>query len=115
MDNALEAIRKSNQFLDERGIVADEILPHPDWTSRGYVFIVEKNSRYYILVNDKDLDLAFAWLRWGEERKEDIYDFTFGVPITRDEQKFQTVVGGRYICVLELESAFPAQQRRKSM
>lgn len=104
--NALEAINVAIEYLSERGQVPYEIIMHPTWTTRGYVFVVNYWDKRYIVVNRRDFDAAAMWLSMLDNG-EDLVDYCYGVPLIEDPVKFQAVRGGVYEWTLQLESVSP--------
>ena len=100
--NALEGIAKAVNFLRERGVVPEKVLLHPTFTTRNYVFIVEKDAKLYVIANSKDVDLAASLLIMNEA-SEDLTDYVHGVRLSESESEFISVNGGYYVWTLPLQ------------
>lgn len=90
------------QFLDETGRVAKAIVIHPNWTSRGYVFVSSAGGQIYMIANTADFNLACAQIMMKEE-PEDLYQYIFDVPVSQDESLLMKAIGGQYIWTLPLQ------------
>lgn len=99
--NALEAIQKGIEFLQERGRIANAIVVHPQWTTRGYVFVTESDNKAFLVVNSLDMTLAVAQMMM-KEQDIDLPSYTMGVPVTENTFDVQRAISGRYLWTFPL-------------
>lgn len=99
--NALDRIRDLIKEFHEKGCPIDEIVSHDRVVSRGYVFVVRKRDKCYIMVNPNDLTAAIANLYMGITTRH-IREYTMGVPINDDWQNAINVAQGVYECAFSV-------------
>lgn len=97
--NALDAINDAINFLKRRGTKI-VVTTHPQWTSRGYVFVTQVNKQGYIVANSYDVDIACAAAIMNNK---DIADYTYGIPIESNKDDFQVASSGVYLCSYPLQ------------
>ena len=69
------------------------ILTHEKWVARGYVYLVEYNSKFYMLVNKHDLEVAIAKLPSKTIENMDTSRI-FDVPVVEGADKLTEVMKG---------------------
>lgn len=86
------------EFLQERGRTPHFIAIHPEWTTRGYVFVTEAGNKCYIVCHSADFTNATARVIMEGRDLADEIDF----PVSEHEQDVQMAVCGQYLWTWEL-------------
>lgn len=98
--DALDAIKKCVELVQTREGKLVCIVVHPQWVSRGYVFLTQDNDKYYIATNTSDFEIALAKMYMSG--KEDISDRTYGFPISTHPVDANVALKGIYSWTLQL-------------
>lgn len=98
--DALQAIKKCVEWAQTGNKKLICVISHPQWVSRGYVFVTQDNDKYFIATNTNDLQLALAKLYMAGN--EDVSDYTYGFPISEHPVDANLALKGIYVWTLQL-------------
>lgn len=70
--------------------------------SRGYVFLVEHEQDYYVLVNALDMNVAIVRM-YNEESEKHISDYLHGVPLVESWMDAVRLSSGVFRCALQVK------------
>ena len=101
-------VRESKRLARKEGKKIEAIIVHRTMVVRDYMFLVELDGRYYILVNAHDLDLALA--RLPSKTIDGLDSRILDVPIIEEESRVFPVLGGVFKWACRLSS--PIQKSR---
>lgn len=90
--NLFSTIRYYKDRLKPHGL--EEIVSSRKSAARGYVFIVELDGKYYMLVNGNDLNVALSQLPSKTLDTINLSSRLLDVPITDSEHKAHSIQNG---------------------
>lgn len=82
-DRLRERLKKLNQIIVSRSYV-----------SRGYVFLIELDGKYYLLVNANDYHVALSHLPAASLDEVNLSSYIMGVPLVESENEALRVQTG---------------------
>jgi hypothetical protein len=91
-------------------LIEDLILRHPvqkvvtdvKTISRGYVFLVEHEHEYYVLVNALDMNIALVRM-YNDDTTKQLSDYLHGVPLVESWMDAARLSSGVFRCALQVQ------------
>jgi hypothetical protein len=90
--NIFEKIRRLTEYAKAQGRKVEEILVDSTWVVRGGIFLVEYETKFYIVMNKGDLMYAIAGLPAIEQAT--LQEHIFGISVWEDSYKTLRVMCG---------------------
>lgn len=90
--NLFEELRRIADLMRQKRRWVDEILIHRQFVARGYIYLVEFQERFYILMNSYDLDIVVAQVPFISTSYP--YNFIMGLPVAEDTEKIKRIMCG---------------------
>lgn len=99
--SALEAISTAIEQVYEWHKSPKAVCSSKEWCARGFVYITCVGNDWYVLVNHLDLNIAAAQAVF--EGENDLMDYLYFTPLSRDESVAKRAATGEYKCVYKVE------------
>jgi hypothetical protein len=90
--NLFEELRRIADLMKQKHKWVDEILIHRKFVARGYVYLVEYQERFFILMNSYDLDIAINQMPSIPAKYP--LNYIVGIPICEDGEKIKQIMTG---------------------
>lgn len=87
-----EIVRRLQANHPIESILVDDVLVAP-----GYCFLVQHDEKEYVLINDRDFQLAKAWLIMSLPHPRMVDRVLERLPIVRDRKLIEKVSAGVYL------------------
>lgn len=91
-------IQSIHELMDEykaKGIYISEIYHHTSGVVRGWMFVLEYEGKYYLVLNTFDLRKALKGIPLS--RAMEVEPRIFDVPVYEDEAKINKVMAGVFV------------------
>jgi hypothetical protein len=90
--NLFEELRRIADLVRMKHKWVDEILIHRQFVARGYVYLVEYQERFFILMNSYDLDIAASQMPSVSTGYP--FSYVMGIPVCEDGEKIKRIMTG---------------------
>lgn len=90
------------RYCQDREFAFDAILVSRKYVARGYVYVVEKDSKHYFLVNSTDFNVALSCLPSYAADRINLSANIFDIPLVENEARALSVQTGVFRWVSKL-------------